>query len=554
MHLKGIFKDITIIIKRPKNLIFLLGILFTSVSLIYTYYATTYTSDDVVWQNALLSWVPFSDDVFYGDIDVGFILQIPIYWLISLVIEPGRVAMFGSGLALGLINFTLFYWSSLYMLRILGIKFTYISLLPLLWVSTFGYALSWLFIGTNLHNVTVGLIFLLIVVVSKICRDDLRITRNAQSLVCVALFSLSVGLAIVNDRYFVYFGILPAIFLILVYFYKKLISIKKSVITIGIIVLGYLSSVLIVRVLESAGLILLPGVGAPAIVSFDNLIPYFMNTIRGYMHIMGADLFGLRIFDLDTVLAITNFIIACLVVSLGVRIIRKGDTLAPELLILAGTFFLVLVTHAFSTFNFGVIQTYRYMVLLPFIATLFLAYFIKYNENTRQTTIVKSIVIIAVIINIAFSLFGILSVKYTITPSTSLFSFTHNEQRSNYELIELLNKNSLSKGYAEYWSAHINTYLSKNMVKILPIECSIDGSTYPDLWFINEKRFTDFSNSSFIIFNNDKTGSPTCTPEEVVKQFGSPNKVLEFKSEKTIFIYNYDLINNMETNGLKTIK
>jgi len=530
-------------IQVPTNLYFILGMLFIAIGMAVSHHFTIYNSDDVVWQNALLGWHPFSGDTFYGDSDVGFILQAPLYWLTSLFVEPGRRAMFIDGLALNLITFSLFYWSAIYFLRIAKVKLTYITLTPLLWVSTLGFYLDRLFLGANLHNLVVGLIFAFLVLITKLCRLELKTHKKSAVVMAVAVVLL-VAFSMVNDRYFVYFGIAPAILLVAIYAYKRMIDLKKASLITLLIILGYFTSKLLTMFLSYAGLILLKGVGDPVFVEFDNIIAYTLNTVHAYLMIMGADFFG-RSVGTVTVVAIFNFIIAALVVVAAART-AKLRKVTPELLAILGIFILNIVAYTFSHLSLGILVTYRYLIIVPFVAAILMSF---YLSQTTRKTLYGALFLGAIVLNIILGLVGGSAYTTQDAENFNLVKAQNSNQSENYRMIDTVQKEGAKKGYASFWNSNINTYFSKDTVRFLPVGCTATGQTVSRPWFITKQWYFRPASESFYVLDTSPL-DPTCTADQVIQQFGPPEKVIPFNEHQTIYFYNYDLIERIDTTNL----
>src|ERR1035441_10405119 len=102
--------------------IFWICIAILLVTLAATYHLRPYTSDDVIWQNALLSWRPFHGSVYFGDGTASYIAKVPIYWILSHFLSPGRRVLLAAGVTFSVGNFILLYWSSIYFLKKWGVK------------------------------------------------------------------------------------------------------------------------------------------------------------------------------------------------------------------------------------------------------------------------------------------------------------------------------------------------------------------------------------------------------------------------------------------------
>ncbi len=536
MKLRGWFGVIGDWVRRPEGVVFIAGLLLTTISMVLNYRHTAYSSDDVIWQNALLHWRPHSGDVFFGDKADPFILQMPLYWLVSLVIAPGRHAMLVDGLLLALINFVLVYAALLHFMRVLKVKASYVSLLPVLWLTASSYGLSRLFLETNAHTISVGLIFVLLMVVSKLCRSGLVGEGGRKRYLAYGVIILLVGLSAANDGYFVYFGVLPAIALTGLYLQKKFINTTRAAVIVGIIAAGYVVSAIITHLLPHIGIVPLTILGKPAFATFDNLGSYSMNAIHSFLVITGTNFFGQPLVGMATVVGFVNLWIAGLAVACAAKLLRHRPE--PETTALAGLFWFIIIAFTISSLNMAVVQTYRYLVAAPFVMAVLLAT-LPSRQKLVKTRMLQLALIVAVVLNISASAFNV-------APALASPIGEGDNQTLNYQLIATLQKSGAGKGYTEYWSSHVNTYLSGGAVNALPVKC-VNGTTLPYVWLVDKKQYLELAHSSFYMFVDS---TPLCTKAQVRQQFGAP--VREKKvSGGTVWFYNYDILNKMDRAELK---
>lgn len=535
MKLKNELKGVKWLVRQPFFIVYAVGLLLITVSMAFGYRHTAYNSDDVVWQNGLLTWSPFGDNVFYGNKDVGFILQLPIYWLVSLFFEPGRHAMLVDGILLALLNFTFVYAAVLYFLKTAKVKISYFVLLPVLWLCALGSALDRIFLGTNLHTLTVGLTFISLAATAEVCRRKLLRGRDLKSIAVAILMAMFIGLCVVNDRYFVYFGIVPMLALIGLYWYNGTTSTKRAIVAAGVLAAGYATSMAMVIGLSRIGLELLHGVGEPKFVPFEQLGDYLLNTLHSVLTIMNINFFGQPVASPATLVSLVNLVLLALVIIASIRLLRSYKK-HPEMAVMAGLLWFITATHAVSSFNMGVIQTFRYFVMMPFVAALVLAVALNtFASNKLRTAGLKALLIVAVLLNIGAGIFAPLPVNgYP------------DSQMPNILAVEDLRNAGIAKGYTEYWSSHITTYLSGGDVTVLPVLCD-QGTSKPFVWFVDKDTYLKPAKSSFYMFVD---GAPMCPKEYVQRQFGVPSEELHITGG-TVWIYNYDLASRMDLSEFK---
>ncbi len=531
----------TYIRQHPSRAVFVIGLLLVVLSMVFAYRYTAYNSDDVYWQNMLSQhWHPFSKNLFFGSDNELFILQLPIYWLVSLFVAPGRHAMLIDGVLLALINFTLFYASVLYFLRIANKRISYTVLLPVVWLASSGFGLSRLFLGTNLHTLAVGLIFTILMLTSKTCRgefDAIRGWRRGALLVGIVLF---VSFSVINDRYFLYFGILPALVLALLYVAHKRTPLLRLLAILGTLITSAVVYEVIEKLLPKAGIVLAKYFGAPAFIDFNHVGSSLALALHSFLAITGADFLGQPVTSAAAVSAIADVIIMLLVIVGSIKLLKNKDG-SPEEQVFAGLLWFVLLALAFSDWNLD-LWSYRYLAVMPFVAALVLAYFMSGKRlTTFRTTGYTVLLVVAVVLNLAVNAWG------TATDKPSPLDDYNNV--ANFNLIDSLKEAGVSKGYSEYWSAQINSYLSGSVLNVEPVTCVRDGFTVPRVWFVNKDKYLVPSKRSFYIFDSFK--DPTaCTQSQVRQQFGAPARVLK-SGEYTVYIYNYDLLDKTDQSWLR---
>ena len=526
--------------RNPQIGMFALGTVLLVASLLATYRHAGFTSDDVMFQNALLHWRPFSGDIFFDNQDGTFIAQAPLYWLVSLVVAPGRHALLADGILLSLINFGLVYYSLLYFLRVFEIKVTWLTLSPTLLLSAFGYGLNRLYIGANYHTLSIGLIFVLLTLISKLCRRELGIGKMWSRVLVGAGIAVLVGAAIVNDRYFVYFGFVPALALTALLLYKKIVSIKRASAVFTVLIAGYGVAIIIKHLLPHIGIVLTFGVGAPNFVAFSDFGNNLMNALHSLLYIFGINFFGQPVASAETVASFICAVVLIVTIVTSIERLRSPDA-QPELTVLCALFWFAVIAYAVSSFNLGTVQTFRYLAIVPFLAIPILSVRLSLLGLSR----VSRIALVSATGFAAAVCIGVNGLGSVSAAAATMIGWSNNNTY-NLQLTDALKSAGVSKGYAEYWNSHINTYLSGGNVSIQPVLCD-GGTTVPYQAFVDYDALVKPSTKSFYMF---VPKAPLCTEAQVQSQFGEPSKRLNLSGNE-IWIYNYDINRHMNMSSLR---
>ncbi len=505
-------------------------------SLALTYHIRSYNSDDVGIQNALLSWTPFNHQTLYLSPDT-WIINIPFYEVFQHLFAPSRGLVFVEGVFFAVINLALFYVAVKYFYNKLKIKFNIFTILPILWVASFGYYYTILFLNTNLRNFEIGLTFILFMLVSKILSGEFDPLKSVKSILLSVLFCALIGVLILNDPMFLYYGVLPLIILVFI-FYLKSPGTRRIIRTIfyGLLLSGVFYEITKFIVIKS-GIDISPQ--PISFVHFSSIFSNLSTATHGLILLFGANIFGRAVLNLATICSLLNLVLLGLIIyiifsSTKLKPILKSTPIDSSSII--KHFFAWLSVYIFIIYVISNqllnLYTYRYLVMLPFIAIILLAgesYF--YDKN------IKNLIGMVLILSIVFNVGTLLA--YSKAPNIVSYGSVTNQPNSlNFNLIKVLEAKGLYKGYSQYWDANITSYLSNNKIDISPVVCSDYNKTIPFNWFVAGNQLNKPSKNSFIIL--DYTGTPMCTMTSISSQFGKPESSFSIDGLK-ILVYNYDI-------------
>jgi hypothetical protein len=545
----------------PVGLTLLLSLPLLIINLLAVYHVRAYTSDDVIWQNALLSWHPFQHGTYYGDGAASYVAKIPFYWLLNQFMSPGRHELLVEGAVLIIGNFVLFYWAALYFLKKLGTPLTRLTLLPFIWLASFGFSLTQLFMAVNMHNIEVGLIFAAFAVATKAYTGEFTLSKSWRAIAIGILYCLVAGLTILDDRYFFYFGILPIIVTVGVCFiYGKD---RKHFARLGIIALGLVGSFIVAGIfhfiIKAAGIELatssnVVGAGPPQFVQYSAFFNNLSATIYDLFVMFGANFWGQAVLNIITIATLINAAVLGIVVSSAAQQLRVVKSVAvkplktakhalslPILRFFALLFFANIAVFAISTIGGGG-GTYHYLMLLPFIAVILIAYRSALFSKTGRQII--GIVLIAGIFCNLYT--NIADAKQPALIGGSLFLDSGNIANSqDYSLIQVLRDQGLTKGYGNYWDANITTYLSRGAVDMSPIICNAQGQTIPYKWLMVSNQYYKKAAKSFYVFDPAHPSPYTCPSNGIDAQFGNPQRIIPAGND-TVYIYNYDITSKID--------
>lgn len=538
---KNTLQLIRSVLISPPFIVFIICSVLISYNLVKTYYLRPFTSDDVFWQTILLTWEPFKD----GTVTLGnssiYVDKIPFFSFFNGVFDPSRKILFLQSAIACLTGFAAFYVSSMYFLKKLGAKLSYLNLSPFIWFASFGYSIAVLYLNPNWRGFQIGISFATFALVAAVYYDDLKI-KSIISKALVLLFILFAGLQLYSDPYFLYFTLGPITLLSIVLFLKKKATLHKSIIVFGSSVLAVLFAKLFAAVSSQAGI--RTSVGYPMqFVPFDKLWSNIDGSLQSLLVIFSADFFGLKVTTFDAVIALLNFSLVGVAFYMSYRYISRRRVAANsswDFMRIWETFFaavgiLIIGTYTFSTLAEGSF-TYRYLLMLVLVLVLLLAIVVGTTKNTQLRNLLACLLLLSSLGNLVITQSGQQDARRSEVVGNRANAL-------NYTIIDVVKSEGYSKGYTNYWLADISTYLSGGKISFLPSLCASDTKKFH--WLINDEAFEKTANRTFYLIDPDIPAPATCPVESVIGQLGEPVKTV-YIGNKTLLLYDYDISSKID--------
>lgn len=529
-------------VKQPWFIIFFLSIFILAFAIIFIGIYRPFNSDDVYWQLSLQHWSPFNGTTFYfGDKDI-FIVLSPVFAIMQHIWHTGRGLIILESLALTVSSFTLFYFASLYFLKKLNISLTYKTLLPFVWLSSFGYPIVSWYLNPNWRSFEIGFSFVTFALIFALAAKDIRI-QSAWSKIASLFFVLFTGLLMISDPYYTFFTIAPSFLLVVILHYTKMLGRRNALLLYA----GFISSYLVSKLFES--LIFYAGIrtsiDTPSVfVDFSALGSSVLGSIHAMTYMFNADFLGRQIISPNTIITVVNLFILSCIISRGashIKKLRNSQTLTKasvsSLIPLFVSFLMALLFTINTLSTLSGIANYRFYMLFAYLGTVILAIAIGSFKNTRYTTFVVIALLVASIANIVQT-----GQREWLTTDKTTKDNTGNSL--NLQTISAIKSLGQSKGYANFWQANINTYLSNSATIFLPTMCNEHGESSKFRWLITSDQFDKTAQSSFFFIDSRNQYPEACTKEEVIKQFGVPSQINEIPGG-TVIIFDYDISTKM---------
>jgi len=534
--------------KQQKLIIltFLCSLLLITVSLFLTQKTRSFNSDDTSWQVILSKWRPFSHQIAYMGSKDNFIINAPFLYIINSLLGDSRSTLFIESLLFTYLNFGLFYFSAFYILKKSKVKINFYVLLPFIWLASFGSYFASLELNPNWRIPEIGFMFIFYVLGLKLYYHEINPLKSRFSIFITILVVILSGLLVYSDSYFLYFGLLPilATYLILLFLKridKKIVAIALSAILASILISRLLRALLARIGLFSPGPLLV----VPKLLSLKNLNTNFDFAIKSFLYIFGSYSILPTTSLISKFSLFLNFLLISIIPLIFIylfiyykylkkifnlkKLIVQPKTLLIILFSIVGIFDFI----AYMLVDGSNLNSYRYLIIIVFSYIILLSIGIAKIKKGRIYIVV--VLLAAIIFNLIFS--------FKTTDKLIASNINNPPNNENYKLISLIKKNHLVKGYANYWNSNINNYLSKETINILPVSC-IKGISKPDYLLDNANNFKQKVNNSFYLINPSLTSPVSCTYQQVIAQFGKPNRIIRYQNQ-LLLVYHYDLITKL---------
>lgn len=511
-------------LNKPVLLVLLVCLVLVALNIIVAQQNRAYDSDDVSWQTTLMSWRPFSGQQAYVGAKDNFIVNLPFIVIADTLVGSGRTQLLLASLMMALANFTLFYLASLYFMRRAKVELGYRSLFPFVWLASFGFGLSSLFLNTVWRDYEIGMSFVCYALACMYYFDDTWRYKRLPFKLLGLPFLFICGCFVLSDPYFFYFTVAPISLFFLVQYFLKNIPRRKVLTVLLLSSSTWVLSKVLTYVITRVGLV--EPTGNWTFQGLGKIGPAFTQLIGSVDDIFGAGFSLLSIANLLMLLLIAGLILKELWPRRLTDKLKRSSS--NTWLVFFSALALLIAAGSFAV-DEGGIYVYRYLILGVYILILVLSLSTQLLKSWLRAVVVV-VLLVATVSNLFSSYNSYKLAAQSISPNAA-----------NLQIVAAVRKLGLTKGYAGYWDGNINTYFARN-IDFLPITCA-SGKTVPLRFLVNTALFTKQSESSFVLVDPDMN-PPICSQGQIITQFGEPAQVVKV-SGMAIFVYNYDLISRM---------
>jgi hypothetical protein len=484
-----------------------------------------YSSDDVFVQTILFDWTHGLHTLTWINMDC-FVLKLPIYLATQLILPLGRRALFLDALFFSLANLILFWFGARYFIRRFASGSDSMLGLLMVWVVLLGFFFTTLLTRLNTRNIEIGASFALLALAARYLENGpTKITR--KYLVNLISICAALGLFLLNDQYFIYNLVLPLAILLLVSL-RKTMS-RRRVTLLGVLILGVgffkiwalAATVLNIKFYHQP-------VAYATVDKIGGNIRLFVDATTSIFH---AHLFGMTPGAPLALLALINLAVLSIVFRYiwikGLNIATPQDFWR--------TFFILQLLLACMVFIFSDVAldilSARYLAILPFDVAILGAWaFSSMTDGSRK--VMAIITAVALLGNIAFL-------------GARLIRTAPNPNYENMTIISQARSLGLTKGYADYWDASINTYLAGGAPNVIAVDCP-HGESVVFHWLMDDGPSLKPAKTSFYIYDKDRGAYGSCDDKVAARQFGPATKTVPISATATMYVYDYDITTKLK--------
>lgn len=512
--------------ERVGPLVLPIALACLGLAMVVMHLSRSYTSDDTAPLVMVQQWLQGHHHVAYFGSDT-YIMKFPLYWLIQILLPHSRTAILLIILVVNLIGAWLFIVATRYFLKKFKIYSPTVFLISLVWLTTLGSPFLVILMNPQTRNLEIGIAFFLIMLLDRLIfgrEESLTPQRWAQ----LAATILLAGLLLYDDPYFLLTLFVPALLMLAWNLWRQP---RDRRVWLAIVAMG--GSYAVFKVLTSLFLHLgiVANTGEAQFISVSQLLPMLVSLLDNTLSLFRANFFGLAFYS-KYVLEAAVSLIVLLVITWQVWTYRRTQALQRFPGILVFAIAAPVVAAAFVLSSYSDPNATRYLILLPFLGVLFLnmAYAVLGSEKQRIALLV--VILLAILLN------GFIMVRdgyralRTIHPNAI-----------DRTVIDAARAAGITKGYAQYWSANIATYLSSGNPTIISVQCS-GAITEPYYWLMDSAELDQPAHSSFYLYQTDpaKTG---CSMKDLVAEFGQPGRIVQIDAQDQMLVYPYDLKDRM---------
>jgi hypothetical protein len=524
---------------------FVAGLLLLSVGLIQAVLSKTFSSDDVNLQVILKSAGLGDGHKMYVAPD-NFVIKFPLYWLMNRIDYGSRTSLSVTVYLLAIAGYALYLLAGYRLLSDSGAAphrdgQRRAGLAALVWPATLGTSFLGLLNNPNLRNIEVGIAFGCLALTAGYLDRRQPLSLNWKTVTAGVVGAVLLGLYFYNDPYFEYVFFAPLVALCAVSWLKDRTR-RAYLMVVGFVAAAVVAAAGWRAVLRTAGLVVQP---TNTNFSYLSEVPgKALMAVQGLVGIFDTDFFGKPSTSPST---LVRFLYLAPVVLLflahrneGVRRSLRESFVHRFLVVqICATLLLYLLSR-----NTTDVFAARYLVAVPFSAALLAAIVVARHSAGAQATRVAILTVTA--LALASLCQNGAALSRVATRSDVVASSDNISNAVNRRIATMVHDRGLTKGYADYWDADINTYFSRNETQFLPVMCGAGNRLMPYYWMMDGYWLDRPADRTFFVYDPKGSG-PSATdescgaPAQLARQFGEPSEVVPVVGDIQLFIYDRDL-------------
>ena len=510
--------------------------------------------DLVAQQLMVQQWTTGVEHIYATAEATNYILKFPLYWVMEQLVNSPLATVVATAIILNIVGWGLT-WFSLYKILVLvgwSTKLTRAALaIMMTYVAVISDSVYWI-LFPNSRNLEVALMVFVLYGVLWAAKSAGRLKWYSY-----VLLSMAFGAIFINDLMAMALVAAP---LGLFFLIKLLVAISRKaayeeaigyVAPLVIIGLGAVIYKVLNRYVLSRIFVTPDKADGSSIPDVSSALDTVAGLVFSALHQLGLNVFGRPLVALDTIPYLINWLIVGVAVYAILKVRKnvqfRNDTNLQAVACVVALLPVIIFLTGFSSTESVDIGSARYMIILPFLCMLIFVGALRYLNRRFAKNLLIGLMLLVMSTTVVFcGAYG----RETAAGVRSEVWRSGNTRL--YELIDVVKRYSVDKGYSSIQTAQSVTYFTDQRTLMLPVACDESLNTrpvqYASDWLIEASTLFKSSRRTAIEVDTKPSDYNSCSLDVVKRQVGTDGLVAEEKingGNQTVLIYDRDIMYNL---------
>jgi hypothetical protein len=500
--------------------------LLMAVVVVLRHASTVWTSDSTAQQSILRTWLDVGHGTAYLPSDT-WLLKIPLYAVVEALPLGPHGKLFVDALLLNILTFALLGWAAWALARLSPVAPRWYEVaMPLVWLAALGGGIGSNRMLLNYRNIELGLCFAAMALAAKYLsnRRGRRATHLGAAVALLTLFWL-------DDPYFALLVGLPFVAASLAWYLLR--DRDARYLHLAAAVTASLALMPVMHRLAGTIGVVVMNKGSEVSLDPAQLLADLSFVWPGVAIQAGIDSGGGALGELTSA-----FLVLALAVTLAASTVLawhgwRNRRFVPTFV---GLHWPLVVAGYLASSYTQAHGSSRYLILAFYDLALGTALALPLIRHRAPR-----------IASAALGMLGAGIVLNLITTALAVGGPPPALTQARQTQMDAVLSTDAPKGYAQFWSANVVTYLSDRKVTVNAVKCSGGHFSY-DPWLTDTARYELTAMRSFLIWEPAAPYLSSCTRADVDRLLGPPAAAVDAGNGTTVLVYNRDIGPSMLSN------